>query len=170
MARVWGGIILGFRTDLHVQSVTMLGHIYRDVILEQHVRLFRGAMGAVFMFMDDNARPHRANNVDECLRSEDITLTDWPAYSLDLNTKEHVKHLDIPKWPRDRAVVDFRIDTGYDWVSRHLNMIDFSQSPLYKLCVSYEEMDAIHIAVHSTLNHCGADIERLDTKCGICRL
>ncbi|GFW13377.1 DDE_3 domain-containing protein [Trichonephila clavipes] len=31
---VWGGIILGFRTDLYVQSVTMTGHIYRDVILE----------------------------------------------------------------------------------------------------------------------------------------
>ncbi|GFV64535.1 transposable element Tcb1 transposase [Trichonephila clavipes] len=43
---VWGGIILGSRTDLHVQSVTMTGHIYRDAILEQHVRLFRGAMGA----------------------------------------------------------------------------------------------------------------------------
>ncbi|GFW22298.1 transposable element Tcb1 transposase [Trichonephila clavipes] len=41
---VWGRIILGSRTDLHVQSVTMTGHIYRDVILEQHVRLFRGAM------------------------------------------------------------------------------------------------------------------------------
>ncbi|GFV66080.1 DDE_3 domain-containing protein [Trichonephila clavipes] len=42
---VWGGIILGSRTDQHVQSVTMTGHIYGDVILEQHVRLFRGAMG-----------------------------------------------------------------------------------------------------------------------------
>ncbi|GBN32429.1 Fat-like cadherin-related tumor suppressor, partial [Araneus ventricosus] len=66
---VWGGIILGSRTDLHVQSVTMTGHIYRDVILEQHVRLFRGAMGVEFLFMDDNARPHRANIVDECLQS-----------------------------------------------------------------------------------------------------
>ncbi|GFU41503.1 transposable element Tcb1 transposase [Trichonephila clavipes] len=36
---VWGGIVLGSRTDLHVQSVTMTGHIYRDIILEQHVRL-----------------------------------------------------------------------------------------------------------------------------------
>ncbi|GFU22958.1 transposable element Tcb1 transposase [Trichonephila clavipes] len=53
------------RTDLHVQSVTMTSHIYRDVILEQHVRLFRGTMGAEFQFMDDNARPHRANIVDE---------------------------------------------------------------------------------------------------------
>ncbi|GFW37467.1 transposable element Tcb2 transposase [Trichonephila clavipes] len=39
----------------------MTGHIYRDVILEQHGCLFRGAMGAEFLFMDDNARPHRAN-------------------------------------------------------------------------------------------------------------
>ncbi|GFV33686.1 transposable element Tcb2 transposase [Trichonephila clavipes] len=81
---VWGGIILGSRTDLHVQSVTMTGHIYRDVILEQNVRLFRGAMGAEFLFMDDNTRPHRANIVDECLQSEDIPSIDWSAYSLDL--------------------------------------------------------------------------------------
>ncbi|GFU52532.1 transposable element Tcb1 transposase [Trichonephila clavipes] len=52
---VWGGIILGFRTDLHVQSVTMTGRIYRDVILKQHVCLLRGAIGAEFLFMDDNA-------------------------------------------------------------------------------------------------------------------
>ncbi|GFU76336.1 nibrin [Trichonephila clavipes] len=32
----------------------MIGHIYRDVILEQHVRLFRGAMGAEFLFVGDN--------------------------------------------------------------------------------------------------------------------
>ncbi|GFV68613.1 transposable element Tc3 transposase [Trichonephila clavipes] len=87
---VWGGIILGSRIDLHVQSVTMTGHIYRDVNLEQHVRLFRGAMGAEFLFMDDNARPHLANIVDECLQSEDITRMDWPEYSPDLNPTEHV--------------------------------------------------------------------------------
>ncbi|GFU40858.1 transposable element Tcb1 transposase [Trichonephila clavipes] len=66
---VWGGIIIDSRTDLHVQSLTMTGHIYRDVILEQHVRLFRGAKGAEFLFMDDNARPHHAIIVDECLQS-----------------------------------------------------------------------------------------------------
>ncbi|GFT15800.1 transposable element Tcb1 transposase [Trichonephila clavipes] len=51
----------------------MTGYFYRDAILEQHVRLFRGTMGAEFLFMDDNARLHRANIVDECLQSEDIT-------------------------------------------------------------------------------------------------
>ncbi|GFX52553.1 DDE_3 domain-containing protein [Trichonephila clavipes] len=87
---VWGGTILGSRTDQHVQSVMMRGHIYRDVILEQHVRLFRGAMGAEFLVMDDNARSHHANIVNECLQSENITRMDWPAYSPDLNPIEHV--------------------------------------------------------------------------------
>ncbi|KFM71338.1 Transposable element Tcb1 transposase, partial [Stegodyphus mimosarum] len=87
---VWGGIILGSRTDLHVQIGTMTSQIYRDVILEQHVRLFRGAIGAQFVFMDDNARPHRANIVSECLQSEDITRIDWPAFSPDFNPVEHM--------------------------------------------------------------------------------
>ncbi|GFT91023.1 DDE_3 domain-containing protein [Trichonephila clavipes] len=69
--------------ELHVQSVMMTGNIYLDIILEQHVRLFRGAIGAEFLFMDDYAHPHRANIVDECLQSEDITCMDWPAYSPD---------------------------------------------------------------------------------------
>ncbi|GFU54411.1 cubilin [Trichonephila clavipes] len=85
---VWGGIILGSRTDLHVQSVTMTSHIYRDVIGEQHARLFRGAMGVEFLFMDGNVRLYRENIVDECLQSEDITRMDCPAYSP--NPIEHV--------------------------------------------------------------------------------
>ncbi|KFM73077.1 Transposable element Tcb1 transposase, partial [Stegodyphus mimosarum] len=87
---VWGGIILGSRIDLHSQIGTMTSQIYSDVILEQHVRLFRGAMGAQFVFMDDNARSHRANIVSECLQSEDITRMDWPPFSPDLNPVEHV--------------------------------------------------------------------------------
>ncbi|GFT75936.1 transposable element Tcb1 transposase [Trichonephila clavipes] len=87
---VWGGIILGSRTDLHVHSVTMTDHIYRDFILKQHIRLFRGAMGDEFLFMNDNARQHRANIVDDCLQSEDINRMDWSAYSPDLNPIEYV--------------------------------------------------------------------------------
>ncbi|GFU74401.1 transposable element Tcb1 transposase [Trichonephila clavipes] len=68
----------------------MTGYIYRDFILEQHVRLFRGAMGAEFLFMDDNARRHGSNIVNEFLQSEDITHMDWPVYSPNLNPIEHV--------------------------------------------------------------------------------
>ncbi|GFV11142.1 DDE_3 domain-containing protein [Trichonephila clavipes] len=47
-------------------------------------------MGAEFLFMDDNGRPHRANIVDECLQPEDITRLDLSEYSPDLNPIEHV--------------------------------------------------------------------------------
>ncbi|GFW73546.1 DDE_3 domain-containing protein [Trichonephila clavipes] len=47
-------------------------------------------MGAEFLFMHDNACLPRANIVDECLQSEDITRMDWPAYSPDLNPIDHV--------------------------------------------------------------------------------
>ncbi|KFM70214.1 Transposable element Tcb2 transposase, partial [Stegodyphus mimosarum] len=68
----------------------MTSQIYWNVILEQHVRLFQGAIGAQFVFMDDSARPHPANIVSECLQSEHITRMDWPAFSPDLNPVEHV--------------------------------------------------------------------------------
>ncbi|GFT71601.1 transposable element Tcb1 transposase [Trichonephila clavipes] len=47
-------------------------------------------MGAEFLFMDDNAHPHRANIVDECIQLEDVTRIDWLACSPDLNPIEHV--------------------------------------------------------------------------------
>ncbi|GFV53134.1 transposable element Tcb2 transposase [Trichonephila clavipes] len=68
----------------------MTDRIYRDALLKQHVCLIQGPMGAEFLFMDDNARPLHANIVDECLQSEDITRMDWPAYSPDLNSIEHM--------------------------------------------------------------------------------
>ncbi|GFX95148.1 transposable element Tcb2 transposase [Trichonephila clavipes] len=65
----------------------MTGLIYQDVLLEQQVRLFRGAE---FVFMDDDTRPQRTSIVSGCLQPEDITRMDWPAYSPDLNPVEHV--------------------------------------------------------------------------------
>ncbi|GFU94735.1 transposable element Tcb2 transposase [Trichonephila clavipes] len=62
-----GGIMIDGRTPLHV-----------------------GAYGRDFLFMDDNARPHRANLVDEFLESEDIKRIPWPANSPDLNPIENL--------------------------------------------------------------------------------
>ncbi|KAF8764438.1 hypothetical protein HNY73_022509 [Argiope bruennichi] len=41
---VCGEIILGSRTDVPVQIGAMAGQIYQDVLLEQHIRLFRGEL------------------------------------------------------------------------------------------------------------------------------
>ncbi|GFX62044.1 transposable element Tcb1 transposase [Trichonephila clavipes] len=53
---VWGGIKLGSRTDLHIVDAGSVNETrYCNEILLPYVRLFRGAMGLQFLFMDDNA-------------------------------------------------------------------------------------------------------------------
>ncbi|GFV69210.1 transposable element Tcb1 transposase [Trichonephila clavipes] len=90
-ALVWGGIMLGSRTDLHIfDAGSVNGTRYCNEILLPYVRLFRGAMGLQFLFMDDNAPCHRTVAAEQLLESEDIERMDWPARSPDLNPIEHV--------------------------------------------------------------------------------
>ncbi|GFU70843.1 transposable element Tc3 transposase [Trichonephila clavipes] len=77
---VWGGIMLGSRTDLHIfDAGSVNGTRYCNEILRPYVRLFRGAMGLQFLFMDDNAPCHRTVAAEQLLESEDIERMDWPA-------------------------------------------------------------------------------------------
>ncbi|GFT86364.1 transposable element Tcb2 transposase [Trichonephila clavipes] len=70
---VWAGIMINGRTRLHVvTNGTMTGQRYIDEVLLLHVRLFRGAVGDKFNFMDDNATCHRTLAVQDCLDSEGI--------------------------------------------------------------------------------------------------
>ncbi|GFX73167.1 transposable element Tcb2 transposase [Trichonephila clavipes] len=74
---VWGGIMLNGRTELHIlDRGSVTGDSYCDEVLLPHVRLFRGAIGPDFIFMDANARSHRTLTVEELLESEDITRMD----------------------------------------------------------------------------------------------
>ncbi|GFW44642.1 transposable element Tcb2 transposase [Trichonephila clavipes] len=88
---VWGGYMLGSRTDLHIfDAGSVNGTRYCNEIFLPYVRLFRGAMGLQFFFMDDNAPCHRTVAAEQLLESEDIERMDWPTRSPDLNPIEHV--------------------------------------------------------------------------------
>ncbi|GFW89398.1 transposable element Tcb2 transposase [Trichonephila clavipes] len=79
------------RTRLHVvANGTMTGQRYIDEVLLPHVRLFRGAVGDKFVFMDDNATCHLTLAVQDCLDSEGIQRLVWPSRSPDLNPIENV--------------------------------------------------------------------------------
>ncbi|GBM18899.1 hypothetical protein AVEN_137271-1 [Araneus ventricosus] len=68
------------RTDLYVfagGSVTSVR--YRDEILHPLVRPFIATMGTDAIFMNDNARRHRARLVRSYLESETIPQMAWPA-------------------------------------------------------------------------------------------
>ncbi|GFU03917.1 transposable element Tcb2 transposase [Trichonephila clavipes] len=83
--------MLGSRTDLHIfDAGSVNGTRYCNEILLPYVRLFRGAMGLQFLFIDDNAPCHRTVAAEQLLESEDTERMDWSAQSPDLNPIEHV--------------------------------------------------------------------------------
>ncbi|GFW50121.1 transposable element Tcb2 transposase [Trichonephila clavipes] len=88
---VGGGIMLGSRTDLHIfDAGSVNGTRFCNEILLPYVRLFRGAIGLQFLFIDDNSSCQRTVATEQLLESEDVERMDWPARSPDLNPIEHV--------------------------------------------------------------------------------
>ncbi|GFU34134.1 transposable element Tcb2 transposase [Trichonephila clavipes] len=87
----WAGIMINGHMRVHVvANGTKTGQRYIDEVLLPHVRLFRGAVGDKFVFMDDNATYHRTLAVQDCLDRECIQRLVWPARSPDLNPIENV--------------------------------------------------------------------------------
>ena len=86
---VWAGIMHGARTPLVFIDGTMTGASYLRDVLEPIVRPFRGAVGDEFVYMDDNAPPHRTLAVREFCEEEGIRKLWWPPMSPDMNVIEH---------------------------------------------------------------------------------
>ncbi|GFX62849.1 transposable element Tcb2 transposase [Trichonephila clavipes] len=88
---VWAGIMMDGRTDLHFFDTGFVtAQRYRDEVLEPYIRLFRGAVGSDFIFMNDNAPCHRTVRIDDFLETENIQRMSWPGNSPGLNPIEHV--------------------------------------------------------------------------------
>ncbi|GFU74352.1 transposable element Tcb2 transposase [Trichonephila clavipes] len=80
---VWGGIMLGSRTDLHIfDAGSVNGTRYCNEILFPYVRLFRGAMGLQFLFMDDNAPCHRTVAAKQLLESRRLAARTLPPVTI----------------------------------------------------------------------------------------
>ncbi|GFS47430.1 transposable element Tcb2 transposase [Trichonephila clavipes] len=80
---VWGGIMLGSRTNLHIfDAGSVNGTRYCNEILLPYVRLFRGAMGLQFLFMDDNAPYHRTVAAEQLLESRRLAARTLPPVTI----------------------------------------------------------------------------------------
>ncbi|KAL1489394.1 hypothetical protein ABEB36_014296 [Hypothenemus hampei] len=86
----WGGIMFNHRTQLIPIAQTMTGEIYAENIVRAIIYPLRNEIGENFIFMDDNARPHRTRGVEQALADGNIRRLNWPAYSPDMNPIEHV--------------------------------------------------------------------------------
>ncbi|GFW62537.1 structural maintenance of chromosomes protein 2 [Trichonephila clavipes] len=80
---VWGGIMLGSRTDLHIFDAGLVnGTRYCNEILLPYVRLFRGVMGLQFLFMDYNAPCHRTVAAEQLLESRGLAARTLPPVTI----------------------------------------------------------------------------------------
>lgn len=88
---VWGGMTMNGKTELVIlRGENMNAVRYRDLCIRDIVVPFAQNVGNDLMLVDDNARPHRANIVNEYLRDHGIERMDWPPLSPDMNPIEHV--------------------------------------------------------------------------------
>ncbi|GFX71555.1 transposable element Tc3 transposase [Trichonephila clavipes] len=75
--------MLGSRTDLHIfDAGSVNGTRYCNEILLPYVRLFRGAMGLQFLFMDDNAPCHHTVAAEQLLESRRLAARTLPPVTI----------------------------------------------------------------------------------------
>ncbi|GFW56438.1 transposable element Tcb1 transposase [Trichonephila clavipes] len=80
---LWRGIMFGSRTDLHINDAgSVNGTRYFNEILLPYVRLFRGAMGLQFLFMDDNAPCHHTIAAEQLLEIRRLVARTLPPVTI----------------------------------------------------------------------------------------
>lgn len=89
---MWGAIWFGGKSELYITRQSVNSERYVE-ILEQFVYPISydlGDPGTNWMFMDDNAPPHRSLAAQAFKNQSGIRTIDWPARSPDLNPIENV--------------------------------------------------------------------------------
>ena len=89
---IWGAIWIGGRSELHIQQENMDSNRYVDVLerLVCPLAFQLGDPSEDWLFMDDNARPHRSRVTNDFKSMAGLRTIPWPARSPDLNPIENV--------------------------------------------------------------------------------
>ena len=84
---IWGAIWIGGRSELVIQRETMNSERYRQLLENQiyPISFQLGDPSSEWLFMDDNAPPHRSLLVKQFKESSGLRSFEWPPASADLN-------------------------------------------------------------------------------------
>nr|CAH7720244.1 unnamed protein product [Callosobruchus chinensis] len=86
----WRNVLFSDESRFGLISATMTGAYYLQNIINAIVRPLRNEIADQFIFMDDNARPHRTRAVQQALENGNIARLEWPAMSPDMRPIELV--------------------------------------------------------------------------------
>nr|CAH7726032.1 unnamed protein product [Callosobruchus chinensis] len=86
----WRNVLFSDESRFGLITRRTTGAYYLQNIINATVQPLRNAIGDQFIFMDDNARPHRTRAVQQALENGNIARLEWPAMSPDMNPIEHV--------------------------------------------------------------------------------
>ena len=99
---VWGGVSQHHRTELVVIAGNLNTVSYREDILLPHVVPFLQTHPDITL-QHDNASSNTARSVHDFLQDRNVSVSQWPAKSLDPNLIEHVWDL-LDRMVRLRAI------------------------------------------------------------------
>nr|CAH7718655.1 unnamed protein product [Callosobruchus chinensis] len=86
----WRNVLFSDESRFGLIPGTITNAYYLQNIINAIVQPLRNEIGDQFIFMDDNARPHRTRAFQQTLENGNIARLEWPAMSPDMNPKEHV--------------------------------------------------------------------------------
>ncbi|GFW24113.1 transposable element Tc3 transposase [Trichonephila clavipes] len=133
--------MLGSRTELYIfDAGSVNGTRYCNEILLPYVRLFRGAMGLQFLFVDDNAPCHRTVAAEQLLENEDIERRRLAARTLPPVT-----------------IRELRLALQDEWAAMPQQLIDtliLSMGRRCEICLAvYVEVEITHLFINDCYYH-----------------
>lgn len=116
---IWGAISWEHKSALHYFDSTVTGDSYLNEVLLPLGLPFARASVLDFIWMDDNAPPHRARTVRDFMQAEGVHCMVWPPNSPDLNPIEKLWDMlrcaVTRRNPRPANIADLCAALGEEW-------------------------------------------------------